>query len=127
MSETLGTTIEEASMMVDRCHRAAPNPNYRGHMPRPIFAAFLDWRDSERTKVAFRMNNTSVIAEQKVGPRTTMRRNMALKERKHLLTQGTIFNAYVQHPARLMVKDSKAPGAKYKEWKDFSKEPVVIG
>ena len=67
MSEALETSIEEASKMVERCHRAAPNPNYRGNMPCPIFAAFLDWRDSERTKVAFRKNNTGVIAEQKVG------------------------------------------------------------
>lgn len=65
MSEALGTSIEEASKMVERCHRAAPNPNYRGNMPRPIFAAFLDWRDSERTKVAFRKIKTGVIAEQK--------------------------------------------------------------
>ena len=126
MAGALKISTEVAAKMVERCHRAAPNPNYRGNMPRPIFASFLDWRDSERTKLAFRKNNTGVFAEQKVGPRTTIRRNMALKERKRLFEQGAIFNAFVQHPARLMVKDSNAPGAKYKMAKDFSKEPVML-
>ena len=111
MSETLGTTIEEASSMVERVHRAAPNPKYLGVGPRPIFAAFLDWRDSEQAKEAFRKNNRTVFVEQKVGPRTTVRRNMALKERKKLLEQHTITNGYVSFPARLMVKESSAQGA----------------
>ena len=127
MSQALNTTIEEAKQMVERCHRAAPNSNYRGNKPRPIFAAFLDWKDSERTKDAYRKNRAlGVIAEQKTGPLTTMRRNIALKERKRLLDQGAIYNGYVMHPARLMVKDSQAPGAKYKTWKDFSNEPVKL-
>ena len=128
MSEILDTTFEKAIAMVERCHRAAPNPRYKGTGPRPIFAAFMDWRNSETTKELYRKNNienkSTLYAEQKFGPRTTVRRNMALKERRRLIDSKLIFNAYVSFPARLMVKDSKAVGAKYKLWKDFSKEPV---
>ena len=132
MSETLDTTVEEARAMVERCHRGAPNPRYKGNAPRPIFAAFVDWRDSERVKVAFRKHNLNtrntdkiaVYVEQKVGPRTTIRRNIAMKERKRLISTESIFNGYVSHPARLMVKDSRAVGAKYHLYRDYSKEPV---
>lgn len=126
MSESLGTTVDAAKKMVERCHRARPNPNYKGTMPRPIFASFLDWRDSEATKEAFRRSRNGVIAEQKVGPLTTIRRNMALKERKRLLDDGTILHGYVAHPAVLMVKDSTAPTAKYRKYKDFSNEAVKL-
>jgi len=126
MSETLNTSEAEARQMVERCHRGAPNPNYHGSAPRPIFAAFIDWRDSERTKDAFRKAKNGVFADQKVGPRTTKRRDMALKERKRLIEQSIIYNGYVAHPARLMVKDTLVRGAKYKMFKDFSKEPVML-
>ena len=135
MSEALNVDIEAARDMVERCHRAAPNPRYKGSAPRPIFAAFVNWRDSERTKEAFRKNNLSSVAtstdsstyvfvENKFGPRTTQRRNLALKERKRLIETGQIYNGYVSHPAKLMVKDSRVHGAKYKMWKDYSKEAV---
>lgn len=124
MAETLNTSVDEARNMVERCHRAAANPKYKGNAPRPIFAAFMDWRDSELTKDSFRKNNADVFVEQKVGPRTTARRNMALKERKRLKDNNTIFNGYISHPARLMVKDTNARGAKYTMWKDYSNEPV---
>ena len=125
----------EAERMVERCHRANPNPNYQGNNPRPIFAAFANWKDSERTKKAFRDANLGrlqeggsheppIIVENKYGPRTTVRRNIALKERKKLKEERRIISAYVAFPARLMVKESNAPDAKYRLWKDFSKEPV---
>lgn len=132
MAETLNTTIEDARKMVERCHRAAPNPRYQGEAPRPIFAAFVNWRDSERAKEAYRKSNIdnrnfSTFVENKFGPRTTLRRNMALRERKRLIDSEAIYNGYVRHPAQLMVKDSRVKGAKYKLWKDFSKEPVKFG
>ena len=131
MAESLNTTFEDAQQMVERCHRAAPNPRYKGVAPRPIFAAFVNWRDSERTKEAYRKNNIAnsnptAFVENKFGPRTTMRRNLALKERKRLIDNETIYNGYVRHPAQLMVKDSRVKGAKYKLWRDFSKEPVKL-
>ena len=130
ISETLDdTTVEQARRMVERCHRGAENKRYKGTAPRPIFAAFVDWRDSEKVKETFRKKNISdrncnVYAEQKYGPRTTVRRNSAMKERKRLIDSGAIIGGYVSHPARLMIKDSRARGASYKLWRDFSKEPV---
>ncbi len=128
MSQTLpNTTFEQASKMVERCHRSKPNPRYKGSGPRPIFAAFMDWRDSELVKDSYRKNtNNNVFAEQKVGPRTTARRNMALKLRRELLDEKRIISAYVAFPARLMTKDSSARGAKYTLWKDFSNEAVKL-
>ena len=122
------TTYDDAFNMVERCHRGAVNSRYKGTAPRPIFAAFLDWRDSERVKEAFRKNNannnsnTKVFCENKFGPRTTVRRNLALKERKQLIENGQISNGYISHPARLMARETR--GGKYKLWRDFSKEPV---
>ena len=129
MAKTMETTVEAARNMVERCHRAAENPRYKGTAPRPIFAAFVDWRDSEKAKDEYRKINFTkrdsvVFCEQKYGPRTTVRRNTAMKERKRLIETNTIISGYVSHPARLMVKDSNAKGAKYKLWRDFSKEPV---
>ena len=128
MSQTLpNTTFEQASKMVERCHRSKPNPRYKGSGPRPIFAAFMDWRDSELVKASYRKNsNNNVFAEQKVGPRTTARRNMALKLRRELLDEKRITSAYVAFPARLMTKDSSARGAKYTCFKDFSDEAVNL-
>jgi len=119
------TSVEVARSMVERCHRAAPNAKYKGTGPRQIFASFVDWRDSERTKEAFRKNTgVSIYVEQKVGARTTFRRNVALKERKRLMEAHTIMSGYVAFPARLMVKDSG--GAKYRQWRDYSNEPVTF-
>ena len=122
------TSPSAAKDMVERCHRSKPSPRYKGDKsgPRPIIAAFLDWRDSEFVKEQFRSNNIntdSVIScEQKYGPRTTVRRNMALKERRRLKVGGEIRSGYVKFPAILMVKDSN--DAKYRQLKDFSNEPV---
>ena len=105
MANTLeNTTIEAARKMVERCHRAAPNPRYKGNQPRPIFASFTNWRQSEFTKAEYRKVNISdaeatTYAENKFGPRTTVRRNLALKERKRLIANGEIVSGYVSHPA----------------------------
>ena len=100
---------------------------YYQMVPDVTFASFIDWLDGEHTKDAFRRSRNGVIAEQKVGPITAIRRNIALKERKRLLEEGTIYNGYVAHPAVLMIKDSRAPTAKYRKWKDYSNEPVKLG
>ena len=84
------TTIEDARQMIERCHRGAVSPRYKGTGPRPIFAAFTDWRDSEQVKALFRKINvrnnsdtaSKVYVENKYGLRTTISRNLALKERK---------------------------------------------
>ena len=123
-------SVEDAAAMVERCHRSNPNPQYQGNAPRPIFAAFCNWKDSEKVKKAFREANVrtnagsmSVIVENKFGPRTTVRRNYALKERKRLKEEGRILSGYVAFPARLMVKEIGF-NTKYRMWKDFSNDPV---
>jgi len=133
MAEKFNISPAEAESMFEKCHRSNPNPRYKGDAPRPIFAAFCNWKDSERTKREFRDSNMNqrdgnnrrqVIVENKYGPRTTVRRNMALAERKKLKQEGRLISAFVAFPAKLMIKESHAPDAKYRLFKDFSNEPV---
>jgi len=120
------TTFEDARAMIERAHRASPNPNYKGSSPRPIFAAFYDWKSSEFIKRQFRFNATELQCDNKYGSRTSARRNLAMKERKRLKDNGSIAGGYVDFPARLMVRDSNARGVKYYLKKDFSKEPIIV-
>jgi len=120
------TSLSQAREMIERGHRGGPNPNYQGDKPRPIFAAFYDWKQSEFVKKQFRINSTAYQCGNKYGARTSARRNLAMKERKRLKSNGTIISGYVDFPARLMVRDSNASGAKYYMKKDFSKDPVTL-
>ena len=118
--------------MLERVHRAAPNPHYKGTAPRPIFTAIYYWPDAEQLVEAFRKANinqttTTYSCDFKYGPLTSKRRSLAFKERKKLKNEGTIISGYVAFPARLMVKTSNREGAKYHCHKDFSKEKVVFG
>ena len=127
MAEICNISEEASYRYIERCHRANNSKNYKGSGPRPIFAAFYDWKDSEFVINEFRKNNINdptcrISAEQKFGPMTTMRRNQALVLRKKLKEEGTIVSGYVAFPARLMVK--KPGGDNYYEEKDFSKVPV---
>ena len=131
LSEICDIPPAQADKLVERYHRANPNPKYKGSGPRPIFTAFYDWKDCELVKTDFRKNNMNnpschIYAEQKFGPKTTMRRNMAMIMRKELKNENEIVNGYVAYPARLMVKTSTIKGAKYICKKDFSKEEVIF-
>ena len=70
----------------------------------------------------------TIAAEQKYGPMTSKRRQMAFKIRRELLDSGEIASAYVDFPARLMVNvpgEFRADGKKkYTEHTDFSRRPV---
>ena len=118
-----------ASGLVERAHRSAPNPRYKGTGPRPIFAALYDWKKSELCKEKFKEKNIakafSITCDQKCGPLTQMRRNLAMQERKSLKESNAIIAGYVSFPARLMVKEKK--DGKYFCIKDFSKVPVELG
>ena len=122
---------DDAYDMLERVHRAAPNPHYKGTAPRPIFAAIYYWPDAERLVEVFRKANiakaTTYACDFKYGPLTSKRRGLAFKERKKLKDEGTIISGYVAFPARLMVKTSNREGAKYHLHKDFSKEKVAFG
>ena len=117
---------EKALTFIERAHRGKARQNSTGG-PRPIFAAINHWRNSELIKEIFldKKNSTGVYCEQMYGPRTTWRRNQALKVRKDLKSKNLIVKGYVAFPARLMVK--KAGDAKYSLHEDFSKREVVFG
>ena len=123
---------DKAYTMVERAHRSSHKTNYQGKAPRPIFAAFTFWPDTVTITDAFRKRNIEdrnfgVSVDYKYGPKTTKRRSLAMQERKKMKEKGEIVSAYVAYPARLMVKTSKQPGAKYTLAKDFSKVNVEIG
>ena len=89
ITEICDIEFQEAKKLIERCHRSNINPNYRGTGPRPIFAAFHSWKDSEWIKSEFRKNNIDnpgrhIYADQKYGPETTIRRNRAMLLRKSL-------------------------------------------
>ena len=121
--------IEEARENLERVHRSAPNPRYKGSAPRKIFAALYDWKFSEKCKAEFKTQNisqsTKIICEQMYGPLTRARRDLAMKERKLLKTNKKVISAYVDFPAKLMAKTKK--DGKYELIKDFSKVAVKLG
>ena len=74
----------EAMQMIDRCHRGGKKPSdgeERPSRPRPIYAAMLYWEDCERLTREARSSSVGFYIDYKYGPRTTVRRNEALKKR----------------------------------------------
>ena len=115
-----GVPATEAKNMIERAHRGRPNPDRPG--PRPIYARFLSWKDSERVKklkIYDTMSSNRMFVDQKYGPLTTKRRNLALLERRNLKREGTIVQGYLKFPAQLWVKYS-AQDEHYKHHMDFS-------
>ena len=55
--ETSSIDMDDALAMVERAHRSAPNPHYKGDAPRPIFAAMSWWPDCETIIETFRKKN----------------------------------------------------------------------
>ena len=123
-----GIVPKHARTMIERAHRGAPSEDQTG--PRPIFARFFSWKDSELVKSAITklkiQNLTKTMADQKFGPLTTQRRNMALLERKTLKAAGKITKAYIKFPAKLMVKSTNDANERYRCHKDYSKEDVKL-
>ena len=66
-----------------------------------------------------------VYCEQKYGPKTTARRNIAMRERRSLLYKKEIAKSYVAYPAKLMVAKNKKDN-KYYLHADFSHTDVQI-
>ena len=69
-----------------------------------------------------------ISADQKYGPITTKRRQMAFQVRKELKENGSITSGYVDFPAKLMVNipgQVTGDGKKlYKCYRNFSKDAV---
>ena len=73
--------------------------------------------------------NFNIFAEQKYGPITMKRRNLALQKRKELKDSGTISGGFVAFPAKLMVnfdRELNSNGKKvYRLHSDFSSHEIV--
>ena len=118
--------------MLNRVHRArrSDDPNHRDQ-PRRIFAALFKWEDCEELVDGFRELNikgkSSIRINYMYGPKTTIRRNMALLKRKELKQAGIIQSAYISFPARLMGKKFGARKEdEYELIQDFSNEEVQL-
>ena len=83
----------------------------------------MRWEDCEAL-VKKSQAARDVFFEYKYGPRTTVRRNMALKERKALKASGELDKAFIKFPAILMGKKNNEHS--YRVIRNFSKEPVVF-
>ena len=72
--------------------------------------------------------NFHIAAEQKYGPLTSKRRQLAFQLRRQLLDAGTIVSGYVDFPAKLMVNfpgEVRGDNKKlYKLHENFSKHQV---
>ena len=129
IADACNIDVADAAEQLERVHRSAPNPRYKGNAPRKIFAALYDWKFSEKCKQAFKDKNiaksSNIYCEQMYGPLTRERRRLAMMERKCLKSNNEITSAYIDFPAKLMAKTNK--DGKYKCVKDFSNIQVKLG
>lgn len=123
-------SFEDVFKDIKRAHREAkkkPRDGKSRDGKRHIYVAFHSWDLPQKCIEVFRQKNINdrsfkISAEQKYGPITTKRRNLAFKLRRELIDNKTISSAYVAFPARLMISNSTdAAGKKlYKCHTDFS-------
>ena len=105
-------TYDEALSQIKRAHRESGHRLDENGDPvragkRLIFAAFHSW-DLCQVIETFREKciadrNFQISAEQKYGPKTNKRRQLALQLRKRLKDEGTITSGFLDFPAKLMV------------------------
>jgi hypothetical protein len=65
-----------------------------------------------------------IYCNQKYGPLTTARRNMAMMERRKIISEGVAAKAYVAFPTKLMIAKNKKD-KKYSLHKDFSNSKIA--
>ena len=124
ITELIGVEFEEAKRLINRCHRGGDPKYYKAEKRiRPIYIAFMRWDTCEKLLHEARKQNVFSL-DYKYAPRTTVRRNNALKLRRELKTNGDIVSGYVKFPAVLMGK--KSVDAKYDVIRDFSDDEVVF-
>ena len=114
--------------LIERCHRGYQKL-YSPSGSRDIIARFFSWKDAEDVKRAFARKNSKdrnfgVYANQKYGPRTTARRNLAMVKRKELIASGDVAKAYVNYPAKLMVAKNMKD-TEFKLHKNYSSHPIT--
>ena len=116
----------EALDMLERVHRSAPTRNENKKGKRDIYAAIRDWEDCEFLTRSFRKLNAKkrdlrIHFNNKYGPMTTRRRNLALRKRRELLDSNEIHSAYIAFPAKLIIKKDSSADTKWVVFEDFSK------
>ena len=121
-AETLDIPTEDAKSLIDRCHRGGNKKYYKDiKKTRPIYAAMLHWKTCEQLIWNARKKR-NILIDYKYGPLTTKRRNLAMKKRRELLNSGSVIQAHVAYPARLMGRARR--DQRYYEIEDFSKADV---
>ena len=108
-----GITYDEAFGQIKRAHREANRPPSDGEEhyrkgKRHIFAALHSWDLCQVILKTFQQKcindrNFPISVEQKYGPMTTKRRQMALQLRKELIESGNITSGFLEFPAKLLV------------------------
>ena len=97
---------QQMSKCIERVHRGKPLDQDSKKTHRDVHLLFFDWNDSQMILRNFLKygRGKGIYIEQRYGPDTTARGNLAMKERRTLLDSKTIAQGFVQFPARLMVK-----------------------
>ena len=143
LATTINRVIPEYSYdfvfsQIKRAHRERNRNNDDGRQnlragKRLIFAAFHSWDLCQKVIEVFRQKciedvNFNIAADQKYGPLTSKRRQMAFQLRRQLLDAGHISSGFVDFPAKLMVNvpgERRPDGKKlYKQHKNFSSDAV---
>ena len=132
-----GISYEQAFNQIKRAHRERKrddDDDFARTGKRFIFAAIHSWDLCQTIIDTFREKCIAdrtfhISADQKYGPITTKRRNLALNLRRELVANGTITSGYVNFPARLMVNypgETVGPRNRkiYKLHTNFSKAKV---
>ena len=104
-------SYDDAFRLIKRCHRERDRSDEEDHYrkgKRFIFAAMHSWDLCQTLINKFRQKgindpNFSISVEQKYGPLTTRRRQLAWQLRKELKDNGDIESGYVKFPAKLIV------------------------
>ena len=129
--------VDQVIRDIKRAHRESKKrPHAEGNSregKRHIYVAFHSWDLPQKVLEIFRQKNIQdrsfkIYAEQKYGPLTNKRRNLALQKRRELLDANLISGGYIAFPARLMVNFgnmTNAAGHKmYKCHTDFSSHVI---
>ena len=103
-----GISYDDAFKEIKRAHREQERDDRDRAGKRHIFAAFHSWDLCQLILRTFRRkciddNEFPISADQKYGPLTNKRRQLAFLKRKQLKEAGTIVSGYLDFPAKLMV------------------------
>ena len=103
-----GISYDDALKQIKRAHREKDRDDHYRAGKRLIFAAFHSWDLCQVILQTFRRkcindHEFPISADQKYGPLTSRRRQLASLMRKQLKDAGTIVSGYVDFPAKLMV------------------------